>query len=193
MQGQRRFEPLGKARFHVEHESGFEKVVIPAGRNWFALIFLSFWLVGWTAGGIAVMTALVTGDNPDFFLAIWLVGWAVGWVFAASTVGWQLGGKTLLWVEPGALVSHWRMPLLSRTKHYDLGQIRGLRASETGSPFGNFLRLDYPPFMPMQFGTIRFDYGARTVRLAPGLDEAEARLVVAQLAARLPHTAIDRV
>jgi hypothetical protein len=38
-------------------------------------------------------------------------------------------------------------------------------------------------------GTIAFDYGARTYRFGSGMDEAEARAIVAHLQSRLPNAA----
>ena len=39
-------------------------------------------------------------------------------------------------------------------------------------------------------GSVRFNYGARTIYLAAGLDEAEGRLIVDRLRRFLPKTAV---
>ena len=72
-----RFEPLGKARFRTEFADTGERIVIPAGRNWFAMPFIAVWLTLWTFGGIAAVTTLLA--TPEVaFVALWLVGWAFG-------------------------------------------------------------------------------------------------------------------
>lgn len=186
------FEPLLSARFNVDIVDGAEVFAIPAGRNWFVIPFLAVWLTMWTFGGIMAITQAMAGDA---FLAIWLAFWALGWVFAASWIGWQIGGRTLLSAKDGAFVYRWKMPLVSRTKRYDASQIRNFGAGDMPWSFGgwgaNMMRSSYPPFTPMQVGSIKFDYGARTVRVAPGLDEAEARMIVQRLRPKLPASAFS--
>lgn len=190
------FEPVPGARHRVELRDGVECIVIPASRHWFVMPFLAIWLVGWTIGGGAAMSQFVAapGGFERGFLAVWLVGWAFGWVFAASWLLWQIGGEHRLAVYQGALVYRWRMPLLSRTRRYDAAQVRNLASADGGWPafFGGGMPAAKPPFAPMQVGTIRFDYGVRTIRLVPGLDEAEGRIIVERLAAKLPRGAVGR-
>jgi hypothetical protein len=78
------------------------------------------------------------------------------------------------------------MPLLGRTKRYDAGQVRHLRAATLAWPFAGFGRWNraaYPPWFA-NAGSDPFDYGARTVRVLPGLDEAEGRMVAGSEAVR---------
>jgi len=52
--GTRYVEPRS-SRCIREHVDGVEQIRIPTRRNWFVLLFLCFWICGWTAGGIAAM------------------------------------------------------------------------------------------------------------------------------------------
>jgi hypothetical protein len=95
-------------------------------------------------------------------------------------------------VNAGALATRWQMPLVGRTKRYDAGQVRHLRAATLAWPFAGFGRWNraaYPPWFGNP-GSDPFDYGARTVRVRPGLDEAEGRMVAECLAKRLPAGAV---
>ncbi len=187
-----RFEPISNARHRTELVQGIEWTAVRARKNWFALPFLCFWLTGWTLGGGAAFYALFIGETGErLFLALWLVGWAFGWVFAAGSILWQVGGRSMVAVAEGALIHAWRMPFLSREKRYDMAQIRNLRSGDTSSLFGWGRSMgDVPPFMPsMASGSVKFDYGARTVQLFPGLDESEGRMIVDRLASRLPPSA----
>jgi hypothetical protein len=184
------FEPIPGARHRVETIDGVEWIVARASRNWFVLLFLGFWLTLWTFGGLAAMAAAASGEEPVVF--VWLVFWAAAWVFVAATVGWQLAGRTLVSVNGGALAYRWTMPVVTRTRRYDPAQVRHLRAASVALPFGNaWMRSAYPPFLNGAAGSVQFDYGARTIRLMPGLDEAEGRMVVEWLARRLPAGAVD--
>jgi hypothetical protein len=186
------FEPLPSARFSVEMAQGVEQIVVKASRNWLVIPFLSIWLFLWTLGGVTAISALFTDKEATLFLSIWLIGWAFGWAFAANWLGWQLAGKIILSVDQGALVYRWQMPLLSRTKLYDATQIRNLAGAEIGGMFAMFAMWQpaYPPFYPMQSGSVKFDYGGRTMRIVPGLDESEGRLIVERLAPKLPAGAV---
>ena len=72
--------------------------------------------------------------------------------------------------------------------------MRHLRAASLPWPFSGFGRWSpraaYPPWFGNP-GSVQFDYGARTVRVLPGLDEAEGRMVAEWLAKRLPVEAVD--
>jgi hypothetical protein len=192
MDAPNRFEPLPGVRHRIEVHDGTEWVVVKAARSWLVLPFLCFWLTMWTAGGVAAIYAFARGEQRGF-LAIWLVMWAVGWLFAAATVAWQLGGKTRVGVKGGALAHAWSMPLLGKAKHYDASQVRHLRtaSSQMSALFQGFGKSPYPPFLPFTGGSIAFDYGAKTVRLLPEVDEAEGRMIVVWLSQRLPRTAQD--
>jgi hypothetical protein len=63
-----------------------------------------------------------------------------------------------------------------------------LRAATLAWPFAGFGRMGraaYPPWFGNP-GSVQFDYGARAVRVLPGLDEAAGRMVAEWLATRLP-------
>jgi hypothetical protein len=181
------FEPLPSARYSVETIDGTQWIVARAARNWFVLAFLAVWLTIWTIGASASLGAGIVGGNPLGFVvgAVFLL---FGWGIVGSIVLWQIAGRSLVTVQAGALVTRWQMPFVGRTKRYDARQVRHLRAASLAWPFagfGRFSRAAYPPWFA-NMGSVQFDYGARTVRVLPGLDEAEGRMVAEWLAKRLP-------
>lgn len=183
---------MPRARFSVEVDEGAEWIVARARRNWFVIPFLVFWLTIWTSGGAVALAGLATGEmGARLFVAIWLVFWAVGWIFAASWLVWQFGGRSQVGVRGGALEYRWRMPLVSRTRRYDAREVRRLRAGRASWPWNasGFMQPNYPPFFPMTPGSVQFDYGGRTVNMMPGLDEAEGDAIAEWLAKRLPANA----
>jgi hypothetical protein len=178
------FEPLPDARFRVESDAGVERIVIPAGRNWFVMLFLPVWLLGWSAGGISAFAQIMAGEDVGFLL-VWLTFWAVGMIFAISWLGWQLSGKEILFVERGALVRAWRMPGFGREKRYDVAKVKNLSACSAPFPY-SMMRVSSPPFFPMTFGSVKWNYGASTIFAGAGLSEAEGEMIVDRLKARLP-------
>jgi hypothetical protein len=180
-----KFEPVQQARFETQFSDGTEWVVARASRNWLIILFIGIWLIGWTAGGVAVVTKFLQGE-AQLFLAVWLVGWLLGWVFAATWLGWQFSGRLQITAQGRALLYRWSMPLLSKERRYDVQQIRNLRAGGTIWPWGSgLMNVSYPPFLPGMPGSVQFDYGGRTVNVMPGLDQAEGQAIADWLGQRL--------
>lgn len=178
------FEPVSAPRFFVQSIGLGEQIVIPAGRNWFVLLFLPFWLVMWTAGGVAAMTQAASGEDTGFLL-VWLAFWAVGWLFAATWFAWQLAGREVLSIDGGALTHAWSIFSMGRTKRYDLKHVADLAAITPPFPYG-MMRVSYPPFFPVRSGPLKWNYGAATIYAAGGLTEAEAKMIAERLRTRLP-------
>lgn len=81
--------PLDGSKIQVEHESGYQKLVLPQPSGgivrYFVSAFLLCWLGGWAFGWIAVALQLLKGTgngSADVFLIFWLGMWTVGGIFA---------------------------------------------------------------------------------------------------------------
>lgn len=184
-----RVEP-GKPRFTIQPQGTGIAVSCPARRNALVLLFLVVWFGFWTFGGITTIRELMDPKQGDrAFLAFWLLGWAAGELYAIAAMAWQLTGREDIAVAGGTLTHRVSAAGLGRSREYAMAQIRNLRTSpQVLSPW-----MDQRTFMPPVFGAghgaLAFDYGARTYRLGAGLDEAEAGMVVAELAKRFPQLA----
>jgi hypothetical protein len=179
-----------ECRFVRELVGAGEQIRIPMRRQWFALLFLCFWLCGWSVGGVAAMYELVQTREP--FLVFWLGGWAIGWLFAVGTIASQLAGSEIMRVVGRDLEISVGVGGLRRRNLYRGDRIRFLESSDpnllgwsswqrqglSGFPFGS----------PRQ-GAIKFDYGAETVFAAVSVDEAEGRMIVDWLRPKLPRSA----
>jgi hypothetical protein len=176
------------ARFRSEITPEGYRIVIPARRNWLILIFLCAWLGGWVFGELSVSWELLRHADkaPTAFLSIWLVGWTVGGAFVIATLFWQLAGREIITVSPTALSYRAEALGLGRTRSFRISDVKDLRSTEYAvSAFSN-QRAWFPPILGSGFGPVAFDYGARTFRVAPSLDEAEAKILVKELSSRLP-------
>ncbi|KAB0679348.1 hypothetical protein [Aureimonas leprariae] len=184
-----RYEPVGRERFTVETTASGERVRIRPSRPILVMLFLAVWLAIWTVGGGAAMLKLETGFQ--LFLAVWLCFWAAGWLGAAATLLWMIAGSETIGMD-GADVEIAQHALgFTRRRLYRGSEISNLRTAPPLDEWSGFHRR--MPFLgTKKNGTIRFDYGARTIHAAPGLDEAEARLIVGRLAKRLPRAALGR-
>jgi len=170
------------------HADGLQ-AVIPAQRSAFALCFLLIWLGGWAFGEMQAIEQLLRPKDQaaTAFLAVWLAGWTAGGLAAVGTLLWQIAGRELLTVNATALAHRIEIFGLGLTRNYAAHEVKALRAAPD-SALAQY-QAWMPPFMGPARGALAFDYGARTIRLAPGMDEAEARELAVQLAGRLPAAA----
>jgi hypothetical protein len=178
-----RYEKPKGPRFTMVFENGREEVRVPARRNWLVIIFLPLWLIPWTIGGIVAMYELVTTHEP--FIALWLCFWTVGWIFAAGAVAWTMAGLEFVRVLGRDLEIGYRLFRFERSKGYRGEAIGALGVAAGSDPLRRF-RPSLPFVTALRFGAVKFDYGARTVFFADGLDEAEGRMIVEWLRPRLP-------
>ena len=179
------YEAVGKERFEIDRSGPVETIRIRARRQIFPLLFLPVWLAMWTVGGVAAMTQVIQQFN--LFLIFWLCAWAVGWFFAASTIAWMLMGSETMRVVGHDLEIGFRIGPWARHKLYQGAQVRELKPAPS-NPFSRFA-MGGPFMRQTQGGAVQFNYGARTIRMAAGLDEAEGRMIVERLKKGLPATA----
>ncbi len=184
-----------ESRFVRERIEGIEQIRIPMRRNWFVLLFMSFWICGWTVGGLAAMSQL--RQNFDWFLVFWLGAWLLGWLFAATTIGWQLAGFEVIRVVGRDLEVSVGVGPFRRRRLYRGDRIRHLDSSDP-NPMGwgwwqgaGVSRSPFTIFGKPQQGALKFDYGAETIYAARSADEAEGRMIVEWLKPKLPRTATD--
>jgi hypothetical protein len=185
--GTRYVEPQS-SRFVQERIDGAEQIRIPMRRNWFVLIFLSFWICGWTIGGVAAMYEVSRDFN--WFLVFWLGGWALGWAFAAVTIASQIAGSEIIRVLGRDLETSIGVGRIRWRRLYRGDHIRNLRSSDP-NPMGWPFRFQQTNIFRPRAGAIKFDYGSQTICAATSAEEAEGRMVVDWLRPRLPRTATE--
>jgi hypothetical protein len=185
-------QPL-PARYAIETTPGGGlRAVVPARKHWLFLIFMGLWLAGWCFGEFTAANQLLhpsRRDNDRWFLMLWFAGWTVGGAWAFLCLLWQLFGRELISVEEGSLVHRVEIWGLGRTRAYAVHAIARLRVVEFSFDVFRNQRTVMPPLFGAGVGPIAFDYGQRTFRIAPSLDEAEAHSLVTILGERLPRAA----
>jgi hypothetical protein len=146
------------------------RIVIPGRWNW-GLLFASFWLCGWTVGGITAGRSLLHKPNP--FLFFWMLGWAFGESLVGYTVLYALAGKQVIVANPDALSCRTEIFGLGVSKSYLPREIKNLRFQpRLGTGRGQVA------------SGIAFDYGSRTIRCGAGLEEAEATELISRIRQR---------
>lgn len=176
-----------EGRATITDNYGTVDVVIPVKRQLFVTLFLGFWLCGWLVGEVFVLTMLLGGFSlggdgmfVSLFMAVWLTGWTVGGLFALRAFFWLLLGKEIITIGQGRMTINKKGLLFKKPKTYDMNDVKGMRVeapASLGYNYGSRNSLNNT----FAGGTIRFDYGMKTVKFAGGIDEAEAKHIVKEL------------
>ena len=177
------------ARFTIEDRDDRTRIVLPSRKVWFVLLFLGVWLVGWACAEVSVLSVVIAGRGAGSapFLSFWLVGWTLGGAMAFFSLLWQLAGSETIEVT-GETLRVWRsiFGLHLPARIYAAEHVQDLRVPVRDAPHP-FSRERTNVLLGLGPGAIAFDYGARTIHIAAGADEAEAKLIVAAICQRYPR------
>lgn len=175
-------------RYKIENKAaGDVSAVIRARKNWFIILFLGVWLGGWFMGEASAIQELSRAETANGFIAFWLVGWTIAGCGALLVLLWQLFGQETVSVRQGFFIHKVEVLWLHRTRSFTLSKVQRLRSVEFATGLFTHRAAWMPPVFGSGLGAVAFDYGARTFRLAPSLDEAEARALVEQLSLYISH------
>ncbi len=168
-------------------------ITIPTKKNWFLILFLGFWLMGWLFGEVAAIHQLIRGHPPhganlhpsaprgmNLFLVPWLGAWTVGGGFAIFAWLWNFAGVERVVLGPSTFTTKREVLRIGPVKEYQLSSVSNLRIDALPALFNSRMS----PFPMMGGGTIAFDYGAKTYSFGMGLDEPEAQQIVERLKSR---------
>jgi len=168
---------------------GIEQLRIPMKREWFAILFLPFWLVGWSVGWVVAARELT--QHFDLFIAGWLGAWTVGGAFAIGLLTGQLFGAEIVRVVGRDLEVRIGAGPLKRVWRYRGDAIENLTSWAPDVSMFGWGRYQRPFWMRPRTGAVKFDYGADSIFLGTGIDEPEGRAVADWLARRLPRSATE--
>lgn len=178
---------VGKGRSKIENTGSGIRITIPAKKNYFLILFLAFWLVGWVFGEVVVLTQIFNpeSDSPKLFMLAWLGGWTVGGAFAIYVWLWNIKGKEIINISSTELQHIRRLPIFQRSKEYDLSSVSRMRVQAQGNPIFGFH--NGMEFWGISGGSIVFDYGHSTHKFGAQIDEAEADHIVSTIKQQYKH------
>ncbi len=188
-------------RYQLSERPGELSITIPAKRYWFLIPMLGAWLCLWVLGEIAGLGFLIGGlfgfgQGEEgggallfaaAFAAVWLTLWTLGGIAAVYTLLWQVAGREVITIDGLVLRIERRVPCWTRVWEYRLEDVRELRMPPVPSlpwPYNAQQVHSWP--LGRGAGLLAFDYGAKTIRFGLSLDEAEAKMLLAEIAQRHP-------
>ena len=177
--------PAG-GRHRIEVVDGVEQIAVPVKRSWFIIPFLLFWMVMWTLGGGVIAMSLAEGSS--FSSIVFLVFWALAWVFVLTVLFTQMWGVEIIRASSTELDVLKRAGPLHRRWRYRADLIHNLTPCPPNVDQWGRRSSQTPVWSRNASGAVKFDYGAQTILLAAGVDEAEGRTIAAWLTARLPSS-----
>jgi hypothetical protein len=145
-------------------------ISIPPKRAW-TIFFFVLWLTFWTYAGIQVGHKLLS--HFDLFTAVWMIGWAFAEIWVSFGILYILAGCEIIVATSENLSRKTTIFGLGPTKSYVVREMRDLRYQpELGTGRGR------------KASQIAFDYGAKTVRFARDIEEAEAAELITRIKQR---------
>jgi hypothetical protein len=170
-----RVVPARDSRVRVTQTPDGLRVDVGRRRRWWRVA-----IVAWIACVFGFgLIAMLTSEPPEDSGGAWfLVLWALVGIAALGAGLWGLAYREWLTVDDVALTCVRRAGPLRRARAYARDRIEDLRVSpDPMSPFDP--RAGFRAY-GVGGGSVAFDYGDRTIRVAD-VDEAEAKRVVAAL------------
>jgi len=161
------------------------RVVIPARRHPFLVLYVVFCLGMWALGEAAVAHALLADPwtGATLAAAVCLLPWTAFGAAVLAACAWLAAGRAVVTVTDRALTIRCAAFGLGSAREYDLAHVHALRLAPWWI-FKPWAALGFTLWLMPGAGPIALDYGARTVRFGNGLDEPEARRIVERIAAR---------
>jgi hypothetical protein len=167
-------------RSTIREEGGKLLVLIPVRRNVGLTLFLSVWICGWAAGEIATLSTI-----HDWFwiVPIWLVGWTFAGCYLLYCLLRLLCGREVLTFSLKDNLFTTRQEVLGfgRIQTFALDRVHDFRVCMRAKVRSHGL-----VGMGLGVESLAFHYDTRHYHVGFGLDEAEAKLIVAAVVKRYP-------
>jgi hypothetical protein len=164
----------------IEHFDKIEITVSPKKKLLF-ILFFGFWLFGWFFAEKSAISEVTKAGISDFTF-IWFIIWTVGGLFAMYSLWVMFAAKEFIEAGQGVISIKNRALFFMPEKVYDLREVKNLRIEQPEEDddfsFGRRQRIKLDL---TNVGTIRFDYGMKTIKFGNGIDEAEAKYIVDKL------------
>lgn len=179
--------PPRPSRITMTDTSEGLRIIIPGRPSWFVVGFLGLWLGGWGIAEVMVVLQLVKGDAPpegEASMLVWFAIWTLGGILALYALLWQVIGKEILTVHGSTLTIRRDVGGVGFSKAYSLTQMDALQIKPVEfNPFDVSSSLQ---LWGIGGGVVAFDYGGKLYRFGAGLNEPEAKQIVAAMTQRYP-------
>ena len=175
-------DPFHRNRATINLNFNSLDIEIPAKKNWFVIIFMIFWLSGWTVGEGSAIHQVFNSGTPltqNTFILIWLLAWTFGGAFAIYTLLWQLIGKEKISIGRNTMTVERLLWMVGSKRVYEIHRIKNLMVNQL--PKISFGGKNFNYGNNNRIGRIKFDYNRKTITFASNIDETEAQAIINRL------------
>ena len=167
----------GKAT--IEQSPSRLSIIVPSRKNWFGLIFGTFWMGGWYIGFSSAFSELFDDGNMSFqfdgFMTFWLLGWTFGGITVLSMLLWGYFGKEQFLYDRDEVYFNKTIFGIGIKKRLHAKEIKNIRVEVES--VRSFSRNRWS-FWGLGPGRIKFDYGLKTYSFALAVHDAEADHII---------------
>lgn len=175
-----KFEAPTSDRLTVDRLAGSTVITLQSKKHWLLAAFMSFWVCGWTVGGLTVASEFLFGEGAPsevrLFSLAWLGGWLVGEIFVIGTLLWMFFGRERITISLTALTHAYVVFVQFRKKNYAPELVRNMRFEEQESAQHAGWRKN-----SLESRNLRFEYGTKTVSMGRSIDRGEAEAIIAHI------------
>lgn len=164
-------------------------ITIPAKKHLPVIIFLTLWLVGW----VMAINFVGSSFGNDFyniingrlgfdslFMMVWLVFGGAAGLFVIKTLVWYLIGQEIIMIDHEQINIARKNDVFFKPRIYDLREAKRFHVEEEHFEFSFWGQQDHLSLFRNR-GSIRFEYGLRTIKFANDMDQAEANYILKTL------------
>ena len=177
---------------HTTEDLGDKLIISIPGleKNWFLTFLLWFWLI--FLMGVALYLSIKMFDTPSPFIrmlmSISIILMAV-FGFVIYRIARDPTGKEIIEVTRQSIKIDWVVFGHHSPTDFLAEHIKDLRVSSSNVNHQLLIGMIYYFSSPsgLQVGPLVFDYGAQTFRFGSGIDEAEAKIILAKIQQKFPQ------
>ena len=177
-------ETLHQGRAIITETDNGIVITVPAKKDGFVLFVVSLWFIACVAVliyGPAKTLGTAGEDAPAWLVYVWIIGTAWFTFLALTTWWWSLNGKEVITLSPDALTID-KKGSVAKPEIYNLKEAKNFRAIPDPVKPGNFgTGRIARPWNFAADGTIKFDYGQKTIKFGDRLSQAEGEYILEQL------------
>lgn len=164
-------------------------ITIPVKKHLPVIIFLTLWLVSW----LMAINFFGSSFGNDFhniingklgfdslFTMVWLVFGGAAGLFVIKTLVWYLIGQEIIMIDHQQISIARKNDVFFSPRIYDLTEAKRFHVKEEHLEF-SFLGQRNDLSLFRNRGSIRFEYGLRTIKFANDMDQAEANHILETL------------
>ncbi|MCC7187756.1 MAG: hypothetical protein IT312_03365 [Anaerolineales bacterium] len=175
---------------HKTEDLGDKLVVSIPSRKIFPFIMVfSIWSLIWLGGEISLIAAMFTSSTYNILSVSIVIVWFIFWTFLGAVLLynllWLLIGKEEIQITNQSITISQVVLGYKRSKEYTADYIKDLDIAWASMQDLMYRRISFP--LGTSFGMIAFDYGARTFKFASGIEEAEAKQIIAKIQQKYPQ------